>query len=408
VDQRFADDLDERLAYEGERTGPPTDFPELPDIPLGRYTDPHFYEAEISGVFKKSWLFVGHASEIADEGSFLTVDLPFAPVVVVRDQEGTIRAFLNACRHRGAPVTRDSQGVAKHLVCQFHSWSYDLTGKLVGVPDSRDFVNLKPSERGLAPVRCELWGGFVFINLDPSARPLLEDISSLHDRYAGLMTSDFIPVAKRSWDVKSNWKIVTEAFLEVYHLRTVHKNSGGPMADTRRAVMQIHPNGHSSMFLPYRAAGSGGELLDVFFAPDVGQYPDPHGIYRTANPSFLLYPNLVTPTDITGFFILVFWPLEVGRTRLDMHWYGMPWGDGPRPQGWDLKLAAWDMLMNEDVVNLEPIQRSVTAAAHGGIPLNYQERRIWQFHAELDKQIGPNRIPEDLRIPDLLANLIEK
>ena len=80
-----------------------------------------------------------------------------------------MRAFRNACRHRGAPVVRGECGTARLLVCQFHSWSYDLAGRLVRVPDERDFVGLQTEERGLPPVRCERWGGWHFVNLDDDA-----------------------------------------------------------------------------------------------------------------------------------------------------------------------------------------------------------------------------------------------
>lgn len=125
------------------------------------------------------------------------------------------------------------------------------------------------------------------------------------------------------------------------------------------------------------------------------------------NPALTQFPNMVTPTDITGFPVLVWYPLDIGRTWMQMHWYGPDWGDGDRPPVWDVKLASWDQLMKEDNENLEPIQASIEAAAHTGIPLNYQERRLWQFHVDLDKAIGPDRVPKHLRVPDLLSHYIE-
>ena len=158
-----------RMAYETDRTAPPDGFPKLPDLPLGRYTDPALYALEIEQVFKRSWLYALHATEVPEEGSFRLLDIPLAPVVVVRGNDGALRAFMNSCRHRGAPVVRDLEGVTKLLVCQYHSWSYDLQGNLVRVPDERDFVDLCKEDRPLVELRCEQWGGFVFINLDGDA-----------------------------------------------------------------------------------------------------------------------------------------------------------------------------------------------------------------------------------------------
>jgi phenylpropionate dioxygenase-like ring-hydroxylating dioxygenase large terminal subunit len=409
MDTKFVDDIRARMIFEGERTGPPEDWPQLPDLPIGRYTDEAFHQLELRRVFRRSWLFAGHIAEYPEAGSYRVLDIPLAPIVAVRGKDGQLRAFLNTCRHRGAPVVREECGTAKHLVCQFHAWSYDLAGKLVGVFDERDFRGLEKEARALTPVRCESWGGFVFVNLDPDAPPLLEHLAPLVERYGDLIESPTLrPVLSRSWDLRCNWKVAIEAFMEIYHFKVVHKDSAGPFVDHRGGVMLLHPHGHSSGFTPYRmeavqAAGA----LEMFFpsgAPTVAGLSE---LYREANPSFTAFPNLVTPTDITGFPILVWYPLGVGCTRMQMHWYGPDWGQGDRPSAWEIKLASWDQLMAEDNRNLEPIQRSIDAAAHTGIPLNYQERRLWQFHVDIDRMIGPDRVPEHLRVPDLLAHYIE-
>ena len=111
-------------------------------------------------------------------------DLPLDryPVLVIRGADGALRAFMNSCRHRGAPVVRDVEGVTRLLVCHYHSWGYDLAGNLKRLPDERDFADLCKEDRGLVKVRCERWGGFVFVNLDDDAPPLLEWIAPLADR----------------------------------------------------------------------------------------------------------------------------------------------------------------------------------------------------------------------------------
>lgn len=405
----MAGDVRERIAFERARTSPPDGFPKLPDLPLGRYTDESFFRLEIDRVFRRTWLFAGHVSEFPEPGSYRTVDLPYAPVIVARGHDGNLRGFLNACRHRGAPVVRDVEGKARLLVCQFHSWTYDLDGQLVRVPDERDFVGLVREERALATVRCETWGGFVFVNLDPDAPPLLEWLDALRRRYSDLMEAPFRLVTRKTYDIACNWKIAVEAFLELYHIKTVHAQTASYILDPAGGVMVLHPNGHSSMFSPFQdqVLAAGSPAMELFFPADVPRVATGTDIYSAANASFLIFPNLVTPTDVSGFPILLFWPTSVDRTRFDMVWYGLDWGEGPRPEGWEIKLATWDMLMEEDLRNLAPIQRSVEAAAHRGIPLNYQERRIWHFHAELDRGIGADRIPAELRVPDLLGDYVE-
>ena len=116
----------ERSAYEEARTEPPEGFPKLPDLPLGRYTDPEFYELEHEHLWKKVWLYAAHDSELPTPGSYKLSDIAGTPVLLVRGEDGVVRAFYNACRHRGAPVVRGECGSARMLVCQYHSWGYNL------------------------------------------------------------------------------------------------------------------------------------------------------------------------------------------------------------------------------------------------------------------------------------------
>lgn len=409
MDDAMVEEVRRRFAFERSRSEPPAEFPKLPDLPLGRYTDETLFRAEIERVFRRSWLFAGHVSEFPEAGSYRLLDLPYAPVIVARGHDGQLRAFFNACRHRGAPVVRDVEGTARLLVCQFHSWSYDLDGELVRVPDERDFVGLVREERALPTVRCETWGGFVFVNLDHDAPPLGEWLTPLAARYSELAEAPLRLVSRTSSELGCNWKIAVEAFLEIYHVKTVHTQTGAYILDPAGGVMMLHPNGHSSMIVPFQdyVLEGSSPALELFFPRDVPSIDGASGLYTTSNVSFQIFPNLVTPTDVNGFPVLLFWPTAVDRTRFDVIWYGVDWGDGDRPSGWEVKLAAWEVLLEEDRRNLEPIQRSVEAAAHGGVPLNYQERRIWHFHAELDRLLGPQAVPAPLHVPDLLADCVE-
>ena len=109
------------------------------------------------------------------------------------------------------------------------------------------------------------------------------------------------------------------------------------------------------------------------------------------------FPHVITPLDARGFPFLVFWPEAIDRTKLDIVWFAPDWGEGELPHAdvWQQRLAVFDVVMSEDYANLEPIQRSMENAAHGGQVVNYQERRIWHVHTWIDKMIGPERIPPE-------------
>ncbi len=391
------------MAYETARTSPPEGFPALPDIPLGRYTDPALVRPR--GRARVPPVVAVRPARLGAVGprSYRLLDIPLAPVLVVRGDDGVLRAFMNSCRHRGAPVVRDTEGVARLLVCQYHSWTYDLQGRLVRVPDERDFVGLCAEERGLVEVRCEQWGGFAFVNLDADAPPLAEWLAPIADRLPEIADAPLRFVHRSSYDVGCNWKIMAEGFLEVYHARTIHRTTVAETLDARGAVMELMPNGHTGMITPYteRALAGRDHIAGLPRIPGIDE------LFWTSNPAYGIFPNLITPLEASGFPFLLFWPLGIARTRLDVVWFGVDWGEGERPAKWDRRLAGFDVVMDEDMRNLEPIQRSVEVAAHGGAPINYQERRIWHVHATIDAMIGPDLIPAPLSVPDLLASYVE-
>ncbi len=404
MDADYVERFRARSRWETERAEPPANFPKLPDLPLGRYTDPGFFALE-QELFRRVWRFAAHESQLPRPGSYLLVDTIGAPFLLVRGDDGRVRAFFNACRHRGAPVVRDACGECRLLVCQYHSWSYDLRGDLVRVPDERDFVGLQRDERSLVSLRCETWQGWIFVTEDHDAVPLGEWLAPLPTVLGELHGEDLILVHHQSYDVRCNWKIMAEGFLEVYHARTIHPETVAKSLDGRGAVMRLYPNGHQSMLTPLQPwIIEGMREAHKSGLPEIPDLPEP---FFTSNPAHGVFPNLITPLDRTGFPFLVFWPLDIDRTRLDLWWYAPSWGDGPRPEAWDRRLAMFDLVMDEDLKNLEPMQRQVAFAAHGGAPINYQERRIWHVHAWLDKLIGPERIPEHLRVPDLLAEWVD-
>lgn len=395
----------ERSAYETDRSAPPPGFPALPDLPLGRYTDPEFYALEREQLFGRSWLYAGHDTELPNAGSYKLCDIAGAPVLLVRGDDGGVRAFRNACRHRGAPVVRGERGEARLLVCQFHSWTYDLSGALVRVPDERDFVGLCHEERALPAVRCEQWGGWWFVNLDPAAMPLLEWLHPLPSLLADVARSPLRVFDTKSVELRCNWKVLAEGFLEVYHARTIHPSTVAPTLDTRGTVISLFDHGHQNMISPVKPGtrtDNRDALATIEHVPALFE--------ELLQPAHGIFPNVISPMDRRGFPFLAFWPTAIDRTRLDIVWFAADWGEGELPGAdiWKMRLERFDVLMEEDYRNLEPIQRSMESAAHGGQVVNYQERRIWHVHAWIDKVIGPDWIPEQLRVPDLLADWVEQ
>ena len=380
------------------------DFPPLPEIPRARYLDESLYKLEMEHIFKRSWLVVAHVSEFKSEGSYRLIDVPFAPVVVVRGRDGTLRAFLNSCQHRAATVLKEKEGCVKVLSCQYHGWVYDLEGQLIGVTSPESFPGLDLEDHSLTSLRCELWGGFVFINFDQKAPPLLERLAPLASRYSEVaaQTSDKpIRVAvKLSWDVNCNWKAMAENFAESYHVEYIHANTVTRMVDASKGDYILYPDGHGT-FLSYyipkdEVTWEGSTVSGLPEMPGMG-----HAKYDVAAHSNLSFPNSFFNFLRSGHNLIQIWPYDVNHCRLDLTLFGVDWGDGPRPAEWEAIAAGYEIVELEDISCMSSIQQSMDANPDRGVPFGSRERLLYQLHAQIDRIIGQENINPKLHVPDL-------
>ena len=404
MDQSFIDRVYEGFDYERSRKGPPEDFPALPVIPGGRYTDPEFLELEQQHLWKKSWLYACHCDELPHKGSYILWNKTNSPILIVKGADEEIRAFYNTCRHRGGPLVTASSGeVSRGLTCVYHGWSYDLAGNLRAVPDQRDFTDLDRSCLGLVSVRCERLGSWIFINEDPQAEPLLQTLGPITGQLQQFDPENIRHVESYGFDVEANVKVMLEAFFEVYHLKNIHQDTANRFLEHRATRIILWPNGHSLMVTPNRNP----EWVDP---GTVGmlEFPRVSELPVKTNVSYNLFPNLVTPVAATGMPFLTFWPTGDRSMRVDCHWFAPDWGDGDRHPLWDQRIRNFNSILQEDLDLVPKIQRSLESPGFVGTRLNYQERRIYHWHEELDRRIGAERIPEHLRVAPRLSGMIER
>ena len=226
-------------------------------------------------------------------------------------------------------------------------------------------------------------------------------------------------VYRESRIVPCNWKVTAEAFLEVYHFRHIHSHDGVSILDNRGAAMGLYPHGHSRMITPYSKQNiervgmrdwDDWRLLDHGAFPAIDGVP---GMVDCTSTAVSIFPNAIIPLGRFGFPINMFWPIDRNTTRLDWIYYA-PTVDGDRgdssddlPEHWQLRRAQYNAIMAEDEMNMAPIQQSLESPAIEGIPINYQERRIWHLHEEIDRIIGPANIPAELRMEQLLAPYVQ-
>jgi len=206
-------------------------------LPWSWYTDPAVLQLERERIFRRSWQYVGRQDEVAEAGSFVATRVGDIPVVLVRDEESTLRAFLNVCRHRGSLVCEGS-GKRGTLQCPYHAWTYGLDGKLVAAPRFSREGRTDADELGLIPLQLDTWGPLVFVNPDPDAAPLSEFLGDVPERIraAGIDLGALRFLQRAESELDTNWKISAENFLECYHCPTAHPGFS--------AVMDVSPDAY--------------------------------------------------------------------------------------------------------------------------------------------------------------------
>jgi choline monooxygenase len=195
-------------------------------IPASWYSDGEIYALECRSVFGNTWQAVGRLDQVAEPGTYFTADLAGEPVVVVRDEQGVLRALSNVCRHRGARVAAEAQGRATRLRCRYHGWTYDLAGRLRGTPEFDGVEDFRREDNGLPPLAVATWGPLVWVHLGNSPMPLEEYLAPLPTRAMGWERLRF--VERREYRLACNWKVFVDNYLDGgYHVNTVHPGLAG-------------------------------------------------------------------------------------------------------------------------------------------------------------------------------------
>jgi choline monooxygenase len=186
------------------------------------YVRPDVLDAERKTIFWRSWQFMGPASDVAEPGRYLTVDIAGLGVIAIRGRDGVLRGFKNVCRHRGASILPNGSGTcSKLMVCPYHKWSYADDGRLVQAPWFGKDPAIVPEDWPLEPVHLEIWRGLLFASVDP-IEPLLDQLGDIVAELADEPIETYAATNNAKVEFESNWKVYTDNFVEGYHIPGTH------------------------------------------------------------------------------------------------------------------------------------------------------------------------------------------
>jgi phenylpropionate dioxygenase-like ring-hydroxylating dioxygenase large terminal subunit len=210
------------------------------------YTDPDVLHAEWDAIWTRCWLFAGLESDLPDPGDFFVYNIGRESIIVLRDERQKIRAFYNVCQHRGNRILTSGSGCVQQVACPYHGWRYNLDGRLAEIPDEERFSPpVDRDERSLKPVSLALWGGMVWINMDPDAGSLASYLGPVIDRLSPYRFENMVLAKHQTVALEANWKTARDNFLEQYHVDFIHPQHAS-FVDCCNSTNVLWPHGHSA------------------------------------------------------------------------------------------------------------------------------------------------------------------
>ena len=267
-------------------------------LPGWLYFDPEFFEAEKKAFLRAAPQVVCHESEIAAPGEWRTIEYLGESVLVIRGDDGEVRAFANVCRHRGSRLVDGSGGCAKVLTCPYHAWSYARDGRLVGVPHRNEYPGLRMEEHGLFPVALEQWHGFLFVALEPAAPSVAEMMAPYEHEVAPYRFEDLRVIGRVTIRPRQlNWKTIADNYSDGLHIPVGHPGLTRLFGRNYRIEAKAHVDKMEGDLIEKESANPS-ERAYQRLLPKVDHLPESHQrkwlYYKLfPNVAFDIYPDQV-------------------------------------------------------------------------------------------------------------------
>ncbi|MGE3691562.1 MAG: aromatic ring-hydroxylating dioxygenase subunit alpha [Novosphingobium sp.] len=390
-------------------------------ISTDRYWKQEYHDLEVEKIWKKTWQMACREDEIPNPGDYYVYDIANQSYLVVRQADGSVKAHQNVCLHRGR-LLKDCSGKGEKLFrCPYHGWSWGLDGALKEIPNEWDFPGVREDVAQLPAVRVECWEGFVFINPDPDAGPLLDFLGPVMvETYKPYGFTHRYIQANVSKLVRCNWKVVMEAFMEAYHVIATHPHQMLMSSDCGNTHYDVFGNfGRGSQFpnpgstfrgmfateeegleMYRRSADGNRALIGALTGEDLSEWSDAelngggfNDLFPNLHPwggwmriCFRFRPHGSNPDESQmDIYLLAPWPKDKPRpapAKPRKLGFDDPWTDAP-------ELLSLSKITDQDVFNVPSVQKGLKAKEPPYIWYSaWQEQKIRNFHQNYEKALG--------------------
>jgi phenylpropionate dioxygenase-like ring-hydroxylating dioxygenase large terminal subunit len=371
--------LDRMMAH--HHNGNTTDMaPDMYRNQIDKYVRPDRYQDEVAALFRGLPVVACMAADVKAPGDYVTLSIADVPVLVVRGEDGDLRAFRNVCRHRGACVAEGRGHTAKTFTCPYHAWSYRLDGRLVAATHKAGFSGLDKAENGLSPIACGEAAGVVFVHLegDPANFDAAAWLGGAASELASFGFETYHRTETRITARAMNWKLMFDTFGEVYHVEHLHRLTIHPLIQSNNSCFDSWGN-HGRMAV---ARWTMNEIDS--------NTRQPSDLLPSATLVYYLLPNTVLIQQVDHLELYQIFPDGPESCMAMVSLYAPEEPITEKAQSyWKRNL---DLLMQvtetEDFIMCEQIQRSFTSGAQEAIQFGRNEPGLIHFHATIDRLLA--------------------
>jgi carnitine monooxygenase subunit len=358
-------------------------------LPTTDYTDPGLAEREWREFFVGSPQCLGLSGDLPGPGSFLTNNDLGIPILATRDDDGTFKAFVNSCRHRGALVETEERGTKRRFACPFHAWTYDGGGALVGLPKADHFGDVEKACLGLRPLAAEERHGLLFVHPDPDATIDLDDLLGewFNDEFPTWHFDQLEPLTRDAYEAACNWKLAMDTFGETYHFSVLHKNT---LFNGFHGNVQCHDEeGHLHRMILCRR-----EIDAMRLLPE-----DEWDLTVAGLPVYWLFPNVILMPFVAGCFLVRAYPdrTDPGRHLSRVDFYVKPGFESDKEELneflSDIAHGFAGIIRDEDYVMGASQQVAASGGALDHIVFGRNEPTLHHYHNTYRAKLGLAPLP---------------